>query len=230
MKKYANIYYYLATVILLFLIITGLIYRDTIIQTLLNYEIKDYKNLTIYIILVSVYFLTPLPITPIILLNGFLLKNNGFYLSYLLIFISSSALFVFSKLINEKFNFQKKIQLLSSNFKLIKYSKSNFFIFLSRYLIPYFFHNIFYGLINIKYTKFILIVLLAEIPLTFAINSIGISLKTYSQDQTIAIYSLIMDKNFYIPIIIISVIIFIRKIIKKKIKVKCVEYLVFQKK
>ena len=50
----------------------------------------------------------------------------------------------------------------------------------------YIFHNIFYGLINIKYTKFILIVLLAEIPLTFAINSIGISLKTYSQDQTIA--------------------------------------------
>ena len=40
MKKYANIYYYLATVILLFLIITGLIYKDTIIQTLLNYEIK----------------------------------------------------------------------------------------------------------------------------------------------------------------------------------------------
>tara|TARA_B100000161_G_scaffold256755_1_gene220105 strand:- start:43 stop:699 length:657 start_codon:yes stop_codon:yes gene_type:complete len=218
MKKYANIYYYLATVILLFLIITGLIYRDTIIQTLLNYEIKDYKNLTIYIILVSVYFLTPLPITPIILLNGFLLKNNGFYLSYLLIFISSSALFVFSKLINEKFNFQKKIQLLSSNFKLIKYSKSNFFIFLSRYLIPYFFHNIFYGLINIKYTKFILIVLIAEIPLTFAINSVGISLKTYSQDQTITIYSLIMDKNFYIPIIIISVIFFIGKIIKKKLK------------
>ncbi len=218
MKKYANIFYYLATLILLLIIITGLIYKDSIVQTLLTYEIKGSINLTIYIILVLVYFLTPLPITPIILLTGFLFKNNGFYLSYFLIFISSSILFVFSKLINEKFNFQKKIQLLSSNFKLIKYSKSNFFIFLSRYLIPYFFHNIFYGLINIKYTKFILIVLLAEIPLTFAINSIGISLKTYSQDQTIAIYSLIMDKNFYIPIIIISVIFFIGKIIKKKLK------------
>ena len=88
---------------------------------------------------------------------------------------------------------------------------------MSRYLIPYFFHNIFYGLINIKYTKFIIIVLLAEIPLTFAINSIGISLKTYSQDHTITIYSLIMDKNFYIPIIIISIIFFIEKIIKKKL-------------
>ena len=218
MKKYANIFYYLATLILLLIIITGLIYKDSIFQTLLTYEIKGSINLTIYIILVLVYFLTPLPITPIILLTGFLFKNNGFYLSYLLIFISSSILFVFSKLINEKFNFQKKIHLLSRNFKLIKYSKNNFFIFLSRYLIPYFFHNIFYGLINIKYTKFIIIVLLAEIPLTFAINSIGISLKTYSQDHTITIYSLIMDKNFYIPIIIISVIFFIGKIIKKKLK------------
>ncbi len=217
MNKYANIFYYLAAVILLLAIIICLTYKDLIFQLLLTNNIKDIKNLLAYTLLLLVYFLTPLPVTPVILLNGFLLKNNGFYLSYFLIFISSTILFLFSRLIIEKFNFQKKTQSLIRNFKLIKYSKSNFFIFLSRYIIPYFFHNIFYGLIKIKYSKFIIIVLIAEIPLTFAINSIGISLKTYSQHQAITIYSLIMDKNFYIPVIIISIIFFIGKIIKKKL-------------
>lgn len=217
MNKYANIFYYLAATILLLVIIISLIYKDLIFQVLLANDIKNIKNLLTYTLLLLVYFLTPLPVTPVILLNGFLLKNNGFYLSYFLIFISSTILFFFSRLIIKKFNFQKKTQLLIRNFKLIKYSKSNFFIFLSRYIIPYFFHNIFYGLIKIKYVKFIIIVLLAEIPLTFAINSIGISLKTYSQYQGITIYSLIMDRNFYIPVIIISIIFFIGKIIKKKL-------------
>ena len=217
MNKYANILYYLAAIILLLVIIISLIYKDLIFQVLLTNDIKDIKNLLTYTLLLLVYFLTPLPVTPVILLNGFLLKNNGFYLSYFLIFISSTILFLFSRLIIKKFNFQKKTQLLIRNFKLIKYSKNNYFIFLSRYIIPYFFHNIFYGLIKIKYVKFIIIVLLAEIPLTFAINSIGISLKTYSQHQAITIYSLIMDKNFYIPVIIISIIFFIGKIIKKKL-------------
>jgi len=217
MNKYANIFYYLAAIILLLVIIISLIYKDLIFQVLLTNDIKDIKNLLTYTLLLLVYFLTPLPVTPVILLNGFLLKNNGFYLSYFLIFISSTILFLFSRLIIKKFNFQKKTQLLIRNFRLIKYSKNNYFIFLSRYIIPYFFHNIFYGLIKVKYVKFIIIVLLAEIPLTFAINSIGISLKTYSQHQAITIYSLIMDKNFYIPVIIISIIFFIGKIIKKKL-------------
>ncbi len=217
MNKYANIFYYLAAIILLLVIIISLIYKDLIFQVLLTNDIKDIKNLLTYTLLLLVYFLTPLPVTPVILLNGFLLKNNGFYLSYFLIFISSTILFLFSRLIIKKFNFQKKTQLLIRNFRLIKYSKNNYFVFLSRYIIPYFFHNIFYGLIKVKYVKFIIIVLLAEIPLTFAINSIGISLKTYSQHQAITIYSLIMDKNFYIPVIIISIIFFIGKIIKKKL-------------
>ena len=217
MNKYANIFYYLAAIILLLVIIISLIYKDLIFQVLLTNDIKDIKNLLTYTLLLLVYFLTPLPVTPVILLNGFLLKNNGFYLSYFLIFISSTILFLFSRLIIKKFNFQKKTQLLIRNFRLIKYSKNNYFIFLSRYIIPYFFHNIFYGLIKIKYAKFIIIVLIAEIPLTFAINSIGISLKTYSQHQAITIYSLIMDRNFYIPVIIISIIFFIGKIIKKKL-------------
>ena len=60
--------------------------------------------------------------------------------------------------------------------------------------------------------------MLAEIPLTFAINSIGISLKTYTSNQKVGIYSLIVDENFYIPVITILIIFFIGKIIRKKCK------------
>ena len=108
MNKYANILYYLAAIILLLVIIISLIYKDLIFQVLLTNDIKDIKNLLTYTLLLLVYFLTPLPVTPVILLNGFLLKNNGFYLSYFLIFISSTILFLFSRLIIKKFNFQKK--------------------------------------------------------------------------------------------------------------------------
>jgi len=59
--------------------------------------------------------------------------------------------------------------------------------------------------------------MLAEIPLTFAINSIGISLKTYTLNQTVGLYSLITDENFYIPVITILIIFFIGKIIRNKI-------------
>tara|TARA_Y100000389_G_C17411720_1_gene491325 strand:+ start:558 stop:737 length:180 start_codon:yes stop_codon:yes gene_type:complete len=58
--------------------------------------------------------------------------------------------------------------------------------------------------------------MLAEIPLTFAINSIGISLKTYTLNQTVGLYSLIIDENFYIPVITILIIFLIGKIIRNK--------------
>ena len=63
--------------------------------------------------------------------------------------------------------------------------------------------------------------MLAEIPLTFAINSIGISLKTYTSNQKVGIYSLIVDENFYIPVITILIIFFIGKIIRKKYVKMC---------
>ena len=216
MKNNVNILYSVLIIAIIFLLICIFLYRELLLNLILSYELKGFVNYTIYSFLIFIYFLTPLPITPIILFNGFFFQFQGFLLSYTLIFFSSSILFIFSKSIRKQFKLEDKIKFLNNRYKLIKYSENSFSIILTRYIFPYFFHNIFYGLIHIKYSKFIFLVMLAEIPLTFAINSIGISLKTYTSNQKVGIYSLIVDENFYIPVITILIIFFIGKIIRKK--------------
>ncbi len=216
MKKYVNILYLILIIVIITLLICIFFYRESLLNLILSYEFKGFSNYIIYSFLLFIYFLTPLPITPIILFNGFLFQFQGFLLSYILIFFTSSILFIFSQSIKKQFKLENRIKFLNDRYKLITYSKSSFSIILSRYIFPYFFHNIYYGLINIKYAKFILLVMLAEIPLTFAINSIGISLKTYTLNQTVGLYSLIIDENFYIPVITILIIFLIGKIIRNK--------------
>lgn len=217
MKNNANILYLVSILIIISLLIFIFFYREPLLHLILSYELKGFVNHTIYFFLTLIYFLTPLPITPIILFNGFLFQFQGFLLTYVLIFFSSSILFIFSQNIKKKFRLENRIKFLNNKYKLIKYSENSFSIILTRYVFPYFFHNIYYGLIQIKYSKFIFLVMLAEIPLTFAINSIGISLKTYTSSQTVSLYSLIVDENFYIPVITILILFFIGKIIKKKV-------------
>ena len=217
MKNNVNILYSILIIAIISLLICIFFYSELLLNLILSYELKGSVNYTIYSFLILIYFLTPLPITPIILFNGFLFQFQGFLLSYTLIFFSSSILFIFSHNIRKQFKLENRIKFLNNRYKLIKYSEKSLSIILTRYIFPYFFHNIYYGLIYIKYSKFIFLVMLAEIPLTFAINSIGISLKTYTSNQTVGLYSLIIDENFYIPVITILIIFFIGKIIRKKI-------------
>lgn len=217
MKNYVNILYSILILATILLFICIFFYREPLLNLILSYELKGFVNYIIYSFLILIYFLTPLPITPIILFNGFLFQFQGFLLSYILVFFSSSILFIFSQNIKKQFKLESRIKFFNDKYKLITYSKNSFSIILSRYIFPYFFHNIYYGLINIKYPKFISLVMLAEIPLTFAINSIGISFKTYTLNQTVGLYSLIKDENFYIPVITILIIFFIGKIIRNKI-------------
>ena len=80
---------------------------------------------------------------------------------------------------------------------------------------PFFFHNISYGLRKVKFIKFILIIALAEIPVTFALNSIGSSLKDFSKGTNISFQSLVTDINFYVPFLIVIVLFFFINKFKK---------------
>ena len=64
-------------------------------------------------------------------------------------------------------------------------------------------------------TKFIIIIALAEIPVTFALNSIGSSLKDFSKEPNLSLQSLITDINFYVPFLIVTVLFFFINKIKK---------------
>ena len=212
-KKILLIFLTLASFILLFAFLAN---YQKIIYFLTYINILNPVNFLIYIFITLMFFLTPFPTTIIILLNGFIFKEYGFIISYIIIMTSSAILFYFSSKIDEFYIFKKILKNLKDKTKVYSYTKKNYSIFLSRFLIPFFFHNISYGLIKVKFIKFILIIALAEIPVTFALNSIGSSLKDFSKGTNISFQSLVTDINFYVPFLIVIVLFFFINKIKIK--------------
>ena len=96
--------------------------------------------------------------------------------------------------------------ILKKKINLKKISENNYSIFFSRYIIPYFFHNIYYGLIKTNIVKFVIIIFLAEIPMTYALNLLGSSLKNFQLNYSLSNYSIFDDTNFYVSFIVIFVI------------------------
>ena len=191
--------------IILFTVFSYLNYEHIINFLLIS--IKSQQNLKIlYIFFIFLFFLTPIPTTLIILLNGYLFKEAGFIISYLILIIASTILFLLSKKIYSFVLSNKKDNFFSKNrLKLLKLSQNNLSIFISRFLIPFFFHNIYYGLTKIKLRKFIFIILFAEIPFTYAINSIGNSLNVFTNRIELSIQEILLRADFYIPFLIIFV-------------------------
>ena len=188
--------------ILLFLIFY---FKDEIFDILINHKNLDTNYFIFYLILSFFYFLTPLPVTIIIVLNGFFLKEYGFFISMLQIFIGSLVLKLFANLITKIFN----INLTFKKIDFSKLSSNNYSIFLSRYIIPYFFHNIYYGLIRLNTFRFLILIFLAEIPITYALNEIGSTLAELSLDFSVSIFSIFKSFNFYVNFLIIFILLII---------------------
>ena len=165
------------------------------------------KYYLLFFIFVSfLYFLTPLPVTLIIIANGYFFQNLGFIISIFQVVLCSILIFSIAKKIDKYFDFTKYKNKILKKININKFSQSNYSIILSRYIFPYFFHNIYYGILNIKLKKFSLLVILSEIPMLYALNSIGKSMINFDFSISISIFTLFLDKNFYIPFLIIFVI------------------------
>ena len=205
-------YIYLAVTTFLFLIIFLFIAKDEILFFLINLDLASRNLKTMYIFFTMIYFITPLPITIIIILNGFIFKEYGFFVSMIQISIGSLILILLSHKINKIIKINLKLKKINLN----KFSSNNYSIFISRLLVPYFLHNIYYGLIKIRFTKFFFIILFAEIPMTYALSQIGSSLSKISSDIDLSLYSLITDINFYVPFFIIFVVFIITNYLYKK--------------
>ena len=211
-NKILLIFVTLTSFILLFTLLTN---YQKIIYFLTFINVLNPINFLIYIFIILMFFLTPFPTTIIILLNGYIFKEYGFIISYIIIMISSAILFYFSTKIDEFLTFKKILKYIKNKTKIYNYSNKNYSILLTRFIIPFFFHNISYGLIKVKFIKFIIIIALAEIPVTFALNSIGSSLKDFSKEPNLSLQSLITDINFYVPFLIVTVLFFFINKIKK---------------
>jgi len=203
-------------ILLSFLFICLLSYQK-IINSLLSIDISDPIFLIIYIFLIFIYFLIPLPTTLIILFNGFIFKELGFVISYVIIILSSLILFYFSSKINIFFKFKKIEKYFNNKLKFYNYTTKNISIFLSRFIVPFFFHNLYYGLVKVKFSKFLLIIILAEIPVTFALNSIGHSLKDFASHPDLSLLVLLQNVNFYVPFLIVLVLYFVINKFKDKL-------------
>ena len=110
--------------------------------------------------------------------------------------------------------YTKYIKSKIKKYKFIQKS-NNTSIFLSRYIIPYFFHNIFFGLYNLNIKSFLIIILLAEIPLTLATNNIGRSFNNFVLIKDFNIYRLFLDFQFILPFLFILFIVLISGSLKK---------------
>ena len=213
MKKYLRI----TSLILFFILLSilGIFFYKNILNFLISMDVTKFNFFAIYITICLIYFIFPFPVTLVILLNGYLFKEIGFYISLSLIVLSSTIIFFFSKFIETFFKINIKYFLLKKNIKIEKLTSNSFSILISRYIIPFFFHNLYYGLMKIDFKRFLIIIFLAEIPITYAINTIGKSLKNFTTDVNFSIYDLFIDKNFYVPFFIIIFIFFFMKYIRK---------------
>ena len=94
-------YIYLASISFLFLIIFLFKAKDEIIFFLINLDFASRNFKTMYIFFTMIYFITPLPITIIIILNGFIFKEYGFFVSMIQITIGSLILILLYYKINK---------------------------------------------------------------------------------------------------------------------------------
>ena len=213
MKKYLGI-----TCLILFVILVSILaifFHKTILNFLIDIDVSRFDFLFIYLLICVIYFLLPLPVSFIILLNGYLFNDVGFYISFSIIIFSSTILFFFSRTISNFFDLNITAFFLKKNIKIEKITSNSLSILISRYIVPFFFHNIYYGIMLVNFRKFFIIIFLAEIPLTYAVNSIGKSLKNFTIETNHSIINLFIDKNFYISFIIIIFIYFFVEYIRR---------------
>ena len=204
--------------ILCFLIIllfsTLKFYNTEILSFFLNMGNSNYFFL--YLLFSILFFLSPLPITFIVLLNGYLFGNVGFVYSLILTLFGSSALYLLSYKINDYLKINLNNIFKQKKINLRKITQNKYSIFFSRFFIPYFIHNIYYGIQRTKFSKFIIYVFFAEIPLIFSLNSVGNSLNFFSTNSELSFLDLILNKDFYIPLLVILLLILSTSYIKSK--------------
>ena len=204
--------------LLIILVFLSFYFNKSIIGFLINIDVSNINFLVFYIIVCFFYFLTPLPATLIVILNGYLFKKIGFFISLSLILLASAILYLFAKKIKNSFDLDFEKIFLKKKINLSKLTTNNFSIFLSRFILPYFLHNIYYGLVDVKIKKFILIIFCAEIPLLYALNSIGNSVKNLTSNYKISFLDIVNDINFYLPFFIVFAIFIVVNYLRTKFK------------
>ena len=90
----------------------------------------------------------------------------------------------------------------------------------SRYILPYFFHNIFFGSIIKSFNLFLYAVILSELPIIYVLNKIGKHIEDYKSFENFE-FTDIFDFEYLFSLIIVFFLVFIiiksSKYLKNKI-------------
>ena len=131
---------------------------DKFFYIIINFFENNELFLILLIIFEIIIFIFNFPTTPFLIFNISVFNYLGLLISILSLISASVLTYYFSNLLklitnNEKISFYK-----------MKYLSKNLFIkiFLSRFIIPFYFHNLLCGIIKIKLRTFLLIVLIAD--------------------------------------------------------------------
>lgn len=207
------IYYYLDDIIFII---------QNIFDKIILIKINNYIIFILSLIIINfVLFLTPIPTFLLIVFNGYVLNSLGFFLSFLTIILCSMIIFNTVKKNNFIFEF-KYFKNIKEKINKNKNNDINFFIVASsRYVLPYFIHNIFFGAILKNYKIFLFAIFLAEIPTIFILNKVGIQLNNLKELSQLNLVNILKFENFII-LMLIFLFLFISnrasKYIKNKIK------------
>ena len=193
-------------------------FKNEMFDFFVNTQNLSLGYILIYFILGFLYFLTPLPATLVIILNGFFFKLSGFFISLIFVILGSTLLFIFARNIKKTFNLNFN-RFFNKKMNLKKITTNNYSILISRYILPYFFHNILFGLENVKIKRFLIIITFAEIPMIYALNALGMSLNMLTKNYEISLLDVILDINFYVPFVTMIIIFVVINHLKKNFKI-----------
>jgi uncharacterized membrane protein YdjX (TVP38/TMEM64 family) len=216
MKKF----FFFIIPLIIFLLILFIYFKGNLfIENFINFIDQNKDNFIIILAVNIIYCLLSLPVTPLIIVNGFFLGIVGFYNFYIAIIFSSILIFYFTRLYSkrlEKNAFFKKKILNNSIIKKFRNVSSKSYIFLVlRYSLPVYPHNLFYGITKISFFKFCYLLILSEIPLTYALIMIGVSLNDLILHD-LDLISVFYSMNFLLPFSLIVLVIIFTNLIRKK--------------
>ena len=217
-------------ILVIFFILCFAVYYNEIIQTFLfnflNYlEEIHLQNYVLFLILLFIFnfifFLSPIPTFPIIIFNGFILKDLGFLFTYFIVIFCSVTLFYCARYIKifQKIKYFKKIIIkINDN----KNSDLNFFVIAaSRYVLPYFVHNIFFGSILKNIKIFLIAIIVSEIPIIFVLNKFGKYINDFNNIKNFTIENVLKTEYILFFVLFLSILVVMNRFslyLKSKIK------------
>ena len=135
-------------------------------ELLLIFNEITISNIIIIILLQTLFLSIGLPSTPLIILNFVIFLDYGFLISIISLTLSSLVIYRYSNFISNLLNLKNRMKVY---FKYL--NESNFFlkVFLSRFIIPFYFHNLIFGINMSNLQKFILAILFSDFISVFLI-------------------------------------------------------------